>query len=585
MQTFSGIGASEGIAIGPASLLTARVVVRAATIPREQVDEELTRLHDAFDSADQQLTRVEAQLLREERSEAVDIIAAHRLMLGSDQMRKEMRALVHERCCSAEWAVRQVITRLEAAFERLEDPYFRDRRSDIEAMGERLLRTLTGLPERQIDAGGFEGAIAVGENLSPVDAMRLHAAGLAGVVTERGGATSHAAILVRALGLAYVVGVEEFVARVAPGDTVALDGTRGEVVIDPDETTLKRFEARKRHETIRAAHLQTVRDLPAETRDGVRIQLSANVERLQEVSAAVELGIESVGLFRTEFLYLGKSDLPSEEEQYEDAAAAVKVAAGRPITFRTLDLADDKVPFGVPALEGANPALGLRGVRFSLRHADVFRTQLRALYRASTLGPVRIMFPMVSGVTEFRAAKSVCGAVVEELAAAGVAHDPHVLLGAMVETPSAAMTADYLARECDFLSIGTNDLVQYACAAARDNKDVGHVYCPLHPAILRAIKQTVDAASAAGKPASLCGDMAGDPLLTWVLLGLGLRDFSMIPRHILVVKSVIRATRLHDAERLAEQALRLPTEVEIENLVVSTMGPRFVLELSHQPRG
>jgi phosphoenolpyruvate-protein phosphotransferase (PTS system enzyme I) len=303
---------------------------------------------------------------------------------------------------------------------------------------------------------------------------------------------------------------------------------------------------------------------------------------LEEIPIAVELGAESVGLFRTEFLYLERAVLPTEEEQYAHAVAALKSVGARPITFRTLDLGGDKLPAAVRMPSSANPAMGLRSIRYSLHRVDIFRAQLRALYRASVEGPMQILFPLISGVAELRAAKAICAQVCAELAAEGIRHDPNVPIGVMVETPSAAFIADLLADECDFLSIGTNDLIQYALAADREDEHVGYLYHPLHPAILRALKQIVDGASRAKKSLAMCGDMAGDPLLAWILIGLGLRNLSMAPRQIPVLKSIVHSTNLADAERLARAALALRTETEVEELVYGAMRERFPLELTDE---
>ena len=301
---------------------------------------------------------------------------------------------------------------------------------------------------------------------------------------------------------------------------------------------------------------------------------------LEEIPIAVDLGAEEVGLFRTEFLYLERAELPSEDEQYAHAVAALKSVGGRRVTFRTLDLGGDKLPPSVRIPSGTNPAMGLRSIRFSLRREDVFRTQLRALYRAGAVGNMQILFPLISGVAELRAAKSICAEVCDELAREGIPHGRNIPLGVMVETPSAALIPDLLAAECDFLSIGTNDLIQYALAADREDEHVGYLYHPLHPAILRALRATVEAADKLGKPVAMCGDMAGDPMLCWILLGLGLRSLSMAPRQVPLVKSIIRYTDVREAQQLLQQALTMSTESEIEELVYGTMAKRFPLELT-----
>jgi phosphotransferase system enzyme I (PtsI) len=419
----------------------------------------------------------------------------------------------------------------------------------------------------------------VAHELSPADAAQLGRAEAAGFCTEGGGRTSHTAIVARALGLPYVCGVEAIGHKVWSGITLVIDGDRGEVILDPDAEALQRYEARAEVRRSRAERLAAIRDVPSHTNDGTAIHLQANIEMLEEIPIAVELGAEGVGLFRTEFLYLERTDLPSEDEQYAHAVAALKSVGGRTVTFRTLDLGGDKLPPSVRIPSGMNPAMGLRSIRYSLKREDVFRTQLRALYRAAAIGPMQILFPLVSGVAELRAAKQLCQEVADELKSRGTPHAAKVPLGVMIETPSAATISDLLAAECDFLSIGTNDLIQYSLAADREDEHVGYLYHPLHPAILRVLRQIVVAAERTGKPVAMCGDMAGDPMLAWILVGLGLRHLSMAPRQIPVVKSIMRATRVADAERLLAQALTMSTETEIEELVYGAMKAHFPLEL------
>jgi phosphotransferase system enzyme I (PtsI) len=333
---------------------------------------------------------------------------------------------------------------------------------------------------------------------------------------------------------------------------------------------------------VQAERLAKAREAPATTLDNVRVQLAANVELLEEIPISVELGADAVGLFRTEFLYLERATLPTEEEQYQHAVAALKSMEGRSVIFRTLDLGGDKLPMSVRIPAGNNPALGLRSIRYSLWRRDLFRSQLRAFYRAAAVGPLRIMFPLISGVGEWRIVRQICSDVCDELEKDGLDHDRNVPLGAMVETPSAAIISDFLADESEFLSIGTNDLIQYALAADRQDEHVGYLYHPLHPAILRSIQTVVQAANSRGKPVAMCGDMGGDPRFTWVLLGLGLRSLSMAPRQIPMVKSIIRSTRLSEAQKLTEEIMTLRTEDEIEEVVNRTMKTRFPLEFSEE---
>ncbi len=581
MERLVGVGASPGIAIGLAHVLASRVDIHERRISAEQVESEIERFEKALHDTDDQLARIQAQLAETEGDDhQYRILEAHRLMLSDVHLVERARKLIRDDKTAAEWAVRKALDQIQAVFEKIEDPYFRDRKSDVALVGERLLRTLVGRRESATAEDAPKGSIAVAHELSPADAAQLGRAEAAGFCTEGGGRTSHTAIVARALGLPYVVGVEGLGHRVWSGMTVVIDGFRGEVILDPDAEALRRYEARADVHRARAQRLAAIRDVASQTTDGTVVHLHANVEMLEEIPIAVDLGAESVGLFRTEFLYLERNELPSEDEQYAHAVAALRSVGGRPITFRTLDLGGDKLPPSVRMPVGTNPAMGLRSIRYSLRRVDVFRTQLRALHRAAAVGPMQILLPLISGVAELRATKQLCLETVEELRREGVPHADRVPLGVMIETPSAALIADLLAAECDFLSIGTNDLIQYALAADREDEHVGYLYHPLHPAILRAVRQTVVGAERMGKPVAMCGDMAGDPILAWVLMGLGLRNLSMAPRQIPVVKSIIRSTQIADAERLLAQALTMSTETEIEELVYGAMNRRFPLELT-----
>jgi phosphotransferase system enzyme I (PtsI) len=581
VERLTGVAAAPGIAVGVAHVLGSRVDVHERRVAAEAVEGEVARFEAALRTTDEQLAGIQQQVAERERDQhQYRILEAHRLMLSDVHLVEQTRKLIRDEHNAAEWAVRKALDQIQAVFERIEDPYFRDRRSDIAYVGENLLRNLLGQDTSASPEDTPKGAIAVAHELSPTDAAQLGRAEVAAMCTEGGGRTSHTAIIARALGLPYVVGVEGLGHRVWSGMTVIVDGSRGEVILDPDEAALGQYRKRADVQRSRERHLEAMRDVPSVTADGVHVHLAANIEMLEEIPIAVELGAESVGLFRTEFLYIERPDLPSEDEQHAHAVAALKSVQGRPITFRTLDLGGDKLPASVRIPSGTNPAMGLRSIRYSLHRMDLFRTQLRALYRAAVAGPMQILFPLISGVAELRAAKQLCAQVCAELQREGVPHDPKVPLGVMVETPSAALIADLLAAECDFLSIGTNDLIQYSLAADRDDEHVGYLYHPLHPAILRSLKQVVVGANRAGKPVAMCGDMAGDPMLAWVLVGLGLRNLSMAPRQMPVVKSIIRSTELFDAERMLAQAMAMRTETEIEAMVYRAMRERFPLEVS-----
>jgi phosphotransferase system enzyme I (PtsI) len=581
VERLTGVAASPGIAIGVAHVLGSKVEVHERRIAADAVEAELRRFEVALKQTDDQLARIQQQIASLENDEhQYRVLEAHRLMLTDVHLVEQTKRHISVEHTAAEWAVRKTLDQIQAVFERIEDPYFRDRRSDFAYVGENLLRNLMGHDTGAEPDEAPKGSVAVAHELSPADAAQLGRAEVAGFATEGGGRTSHTSIIARAMGLPYVCGVEALDRKVWSGMTLIIDGSRGEVILDPDEEALGRFRTRADVARERARHLEATRDAPAVTKDGAHIHLAANVEMLEEIPIAVDLGAASVGLFRTEFLYLERPDLPTEDEQHLHAVAALKSMQGRTITFRTLDLGGDKLPASVRIPSGTNPAMGLRSIRYSLHRVDLFRTQLRALYRAAAIGPMQILFPLISGVAELRAARQLCVEVCNELAREGVPHDPRVPLGVMVETPSAALIADLLAAECDFLSIGTNDLIQYALAADRDDEHVGYLYHPLHPAILRALKHIVLGANKAGKPVAMCGDMAGDPMLAWILLGLGLRNFSMAPRQIPVLRSIVRATDLFDAERMLAQAMAMSTENEIEAMVYRAMRERFPMEVS-----
>jgi phosphotransferase system enzyme I (PtsI) len=581
-RTLRGVAASEGIAIGRARVLVPAVAVTDRWIARGEVPAEVARLRQAVAETDRQLASLSARLEGEHLHEGHLILEAHRMMLRDDAVVEGARQLIEEQALGAECAVRGVIDAICARFNRIEDPYLRERGADVAAIGDRLLRTLLGLPE-MTPGLSTPGTIGIGSLLSPIDALHLPRSGLAGFAAEHGGKMSHAAIILRALDIPFVVGVPGLVAAVHAGDIAVVDGSRGEVVIGPDRATIEMYEGRRSRERARSQALKSGSASPTATRDGVRIELAANIEAPSEVAGALALGAESVGLFRTELLYLDRAELPGEEEQFQDAVAVLGALGGRMATFRTLDIGGEKLPLAVKGAGGANPSLGVRAIRFSQRHPEIFRTQMRALYRASAVGPLRVMFPLVAGITELEESLRTCAEIAGELAREGIPFAPGLPIGTMIETPSAALTTDHLAEKSSFFSIGTNDLLQYAFAADRENEDVDHLYHPLHPAFLRLLKSAIDGARGAGKPIAVCGDMAGDPAYTWVLIALGIRSLSMSPRSIPEVKSIICASTLAEMEALLERAFSLRSEVEVEALVLDVMRRRFPVELAPEP--
>ncbi len=582
-----GIAASPGIAIGRCwPVDRRRVRAPKRRLAPEEVESELARLRTALEISDLQLAEVREKVERAQGAqggaEHTAIIDMHRMMLKDEMLVLEAQRLIREDRINAEWAVKRAIRKIKSAFHEQADEYFKERRADVDYVGERVIKNLLGQAP-DVEEPPPEGAIIVAHDLSPADtALLLHERKVAAFVTDTGAKTSHTAIVARALEVPAVVGVGRITALASRGDWIAVDGSRGVVVINPSPGDRVEYEvARERFLEAEQVLLRT-RDLPARTLDDVTVRLAGNIEFVEEVPSLVAHGGEAVGLYRTEFLFLGRHDLPGEGEQYQSYRRVLEALAPKPVTIRTFDLGGDKLPVGmrVPA---ENPALGLRAIRYCLRQPEMFRVQLRALLRASVHGNLRIMFPMISGVAELRAARRLLGEVREELRREGVPVRDDVPVGIMIELPSAALIADRLANECDFFSIGTNDLIQYALGIDRQNKDVAYLYKPLHLAVMRMLKQICDAAQAVGIPVSMCGEMAGEPMNALVLIGLGVSELSMNGSAIPLVKRVIRAARAGDGRSLVERLLSFTTADDIEREVRTEMLRRFPELLETEP--
>jgi phosphotransferase system enzyme I (PtsI) len=574
-----GIAASPGIAIGRCwSVDRRRVRTPKRRLGPDEVDGELSRLRTALELSDLQLAEVKEKVEVTEATrgapEHAAIIDMHRMMLKDEMLVHEAQRFIREERLNAEWAVKRAVRKIKGAFHEHADEYFKERRADMDYVGERIIKNLLGQAP-DVDEVPPEGAIVVAHDLSPADtALLLHERKVAGFVTDAGAKTSHTAIIARALEVPAVVGVGRITALAGRGDWVVVDGSRGVVVISPTPEERADYEAAQARYRAEEVQLLRTRDLLARTKDDVTVRLAGNIEFAEEVPSLLSHGGEAVGLYRTEFLFLGRNDLPSEEEQYEDYRGILEALAPRPVTIRTFDLGGDKLPPGL-RIPAENPALGLRAIRYSLRQPDMFRVQLRALLRASVKGQLKVMFPMISGVAELRAAKKVLEEVRAELEAEGVPVRAEIPVGIMIELPSAALIADRLARECDFFSIGTNDLIQYTIGIDRQNKDVAYLYKPLHLAVLRMLKNICEAARSAGIPVSMCGEMAGEPVNALVLVGLGVSELSMNGTSIPFVKRVLRAGRAADGRALVERLLGLTTADEIERAVRDEMTRRF----------
>ncbi|HEX9287997.1 MAG TPA: phosphoenolpyruvate--protein phosphotransferase [Anaeromyxobacteraceae bacterium] len=572
--TLMGHAASPGIAVGRCWPLDRRKVrTPKRRILQDEVQGELARMRAALDAADKQLAEVREKVEQLEGTEHTAIIDMHRMMLKDEMLVVEAQRLIRDDKVNAEWAVKRAVRKIKNAFSELADDYFKERRADVDFVGERIIKNLMG-EVVDVQEPPPEGAVIIAHDLSPADtALLLHERKVAAFVTDAGTRTSHTAIVARALEVPAVVGVGRISALAGKGDWIVVDGQRGMVILNPSPGERSDYDVARERWLAAERELMATSDLPATTVDGASVRLVGNIEFAEEVKSLLAHGGEGIGLYRTEFLYMGRTDLPSEEEHYQNYRQILEGLAPRPVTIRTFDLGGDKLPAGVRSHD-ENPALGLRAVRYCLRHPDMFRAQLRGLLRASVHGNLRVMFPMVSGVAELRAAKRALLEAREELRREGI-ETRLPPIGIMVELPSAALIADRLAMECEFLSIGTNDLIQYTMAIDRQNKDVAYLYRPLHLAVLRTLRLICDAGRGAGIPVSMCGEMAGEPQYVLVLLGLGLSELSMNGASIPLVKRVVRAASAADGGRLLDRLMTLTAADDIEREVRAEMVRRF----------
>ncbi|NLZ54826.1 MAG: phosphoenolpyruvate--protein phosphotransferase, partial [Thermoanaerobacteraceae bacterium] len=471
---------------------------------------------------------------------------------------------------TADNAVSQVVKNYVEVFSNMEDEYMKERAADIKDVGERIIKNLLGISTDSFTLS--EKVIIIARDLTPSDTAQMDKDKVLAFATDMGGRTSHTAIMARSLEIPAVVGLVDATVRVRDGDNVIVDGNKGIVYINPDESILKEYEILKQNYIEYRKQLKELKDLPAETRDKLRrVELSANIGTPRDVKGALENGAEGVGLYRTEFLYMDRDALPTEEEQYKAYREVIEKMAPRPIIVRTLDIGGDKKLSYLDMPEELNPFLGWRAIRMCLDRPQILKTQLRAILRASVYGNAKIMYPMVSGLNEIKRANTILNEAKEELKAEGIPFDDNIEVGIMVEIPSAAVTADILAREVDFFSIGTNDLIQYTLAVDRMNEHISHLYEPLHPAVLRLIKNVIDASHKAGKWTGMCGEMAGDTCATAILLGMGLDEFSMSAFSIPQVKNIIRSLTYEEAKQIAQKALSMNNPEDIRNMVKQEM--------------
>ncbi len=562
-----GISASQGIAYGQIFLyIQTEIEVPVYHVNPDKRMEEIGRFEVALLATRQQIQQIQAQVEKNLGPDEARIFDAHLMVLEDQALISETIREFEVTGHNIETCFNTVSQRYIKAFDEIDDEYLRERGGDLRDVAQRVLHNLLGKT-----GGGqklnelVDKRIVVANDISPSDAAGIDRSQAFGIVTDTGSKTSHAVIVARSMKIPAVVGVRDLTKRLRNGDWVIVDGYDGIVIVNPSEQTLFRYgKIRLQKKSFEQRLMEAVR-LPAVTLDGLTVPLRANIEHAEETALVKEYAADGVGLFRTEFLYLNATKLPQEAELFTSYRDAVSALAPAPVVIRTLDLGGDKPMAGAPGLfpQEQNPFLGFRAIRFCLEHVDLFKTQLRAILRASAHGKVLLMYPMISGREELGRANAVLEACKAELRAEGQAFDPELAVGSMIEIPSAAVTADLLARECDFFSIGTNDLIQYLLAIDRVNDRIAHLYEPTHPAVLRTLKHVVDEAHKAGIKVSVCGEMAGDPVYTALLLGLGVDELSMTPPLLPAVKFLIRAMTMADARALAAQALSLDSPKEI----------------------
>jgi phosphotransferase system enzyme I (PtsI) len=566
MEIKRGIPVSPGVAIGPAMVLdTEWFRIPRRFIETDNLDEELERLNQAIAAAAHEAQDEQKVVSDKLGRQYGAVIGAHAQMITDPTLKTEIEQLVRKENHSAEYAVSRVMRRYAKALESIDRGNFAGRAVDLFDIEKRILRNLLGQRREQIQHL-TEPVVVLAHDLTPSETAALDTSKVHAFATEAGGRASHTAIMAGALEIPAVVGLGKFVTDVSGGDEVIVDGTRGVLILNPDEETRKRYErARKSFRTFES-RLGELRDLPAETRDGARISMLCNIEFPQEAKHCIERGADGVGLYRTEFLYLGRDSDPTEAEHLDAYLQVLRTMGPKSVVIRTLDLGADKFS---AASEGntheRNPFLGLRSVRLCLRNLTLFKTQMRAILRASAFGDVRIMFPMVSTLLELRQCKMILAEVKEDLEDEGISFNRKLPVGTMIEVPSAAIMAEHLAREVNFFSVGTNDLVQYTLAADRTNENVATLYSAGDPAVLRLIDHVVKAAQKHEIEVSVCGEMSGDPIYTVLLLGLGVRQLSVTPHNIPEIKKIIRSISMEEAVQVAQEALRLETARDVNN--------------------
>jgi phosphotransferase system enzyme I (PtsI) len=566
-----GHAVSGGITIGYAHLVTtARLEVVHYEIPDEAVEAEVRRFDAALHKARDELTTLKQHIAADAPQEFEAFLNLHRMILDDSALSQAPKALIRERHANAEWALVQQMEKLTDRFDEIDDPYLRERKADVQQAVERVLKALMGAQTLAEPALSEEQElIVVAHDLSPADMILFKRHHFGGFITDVGGVTSHTAIVARSLGIPAIVGLHHAFQTISEHELVIVDGVMGVVIVNPDPVVLEEFRRRQSQLDIERENLKRLKSTKARTLDGTPVELYANIELPEDMPEVLEAGAEGVGLFRSEFMFLNRKDLPSEDEQFEAYRNVAQAMGGRPVVLRTLDLGADKAlnGDGMAAQNIPNPAMGLRAIRFCLAEPQMFLTQLRAILRASHYGKVRILLPMLAHVHEIEQTLALIRQAKQQLDERRIPYERDIEIGGMIEIPAAALALPIFMRRLNFLSIGTNDLIQYTLAIDRTDDAVAHLYDPLHPAVLTLVAGTIQTATRGGVPVAVCGEMAGDLQLTRLLLGLGLRNFSMHPSQLLPIKERILGTNLAEVQALAQRVLRASDPAKTKELL------------------